>query len=201
LQKDLGKAWRQVVRWLVADVPHPIELRAEPQPGGENVRLEVRVRDPKFQPLENANVTLKVQPIGAPAPVVLAAEASTSEPGLYEASYIPRESGGYRVDATVANESGAAIGAAQTGWTTDLAAAEFRSLSPNRALMEALAKQTGGEVLNPEQLDTFARELPKKRAPVTETLTQPLWHTPWMFGFALACFIAEWGVRRRKGLA
>jgi hypothetical protein len=35
---------------------------------------------------------------------------------------------------------------------------------------------------------------------VTETWTSPLWHQPWMFLFALACFLAEWGLRRVKGL-
>jgi hypothetical protein len=28
----------------------------------------------------------------------------------------------------------------------------------------------------------------------------PLWHTPAMFGFALLCFVSEWGLRRWKGL-
>jgi uncharacterized membrane protein len=203
-QADLSKAWRQMVRWLVADVPEPIELRAEAQPDGANVRLQVRARDPKFQALDNAAVTLKVARVGAPdseAPLTLTAEPSTSEPGLYEASYIPRESSGYRVEATVANETGAAAGTAATGWTSDLAAAEFRDLKPNRALMEQLARQTGGEVLAVENLDSFARDLPAKRAPVTETTTRPLWHTPWMFVFALGCFVGEWGLRRWKGLA
>ncbi len=201
LQKDLGKAWRQLVRWLVADVPEPIELRAEPQPGGELVRLLVRVRDGKFQPMENSAVLLKVQAVNGGEPITLHAEASAEEPGLYEASYIPRESGGYRVDANVAGESGAAVGTAAAGWTTDLAAAEFRSLAPNRALMENLARQTGGEVLTADRLEAFARELPAKRAPVTENWTQPLWHTPTMLLFALGCFVGEWGIRRWKGLA
>ncbi len=200
-QKDLGKAWRQLVRWLVADVPEPIELRAEAQPGGESERLQVRVRDAKFQPLDNAAVTLKVQPVAGGPPVSLTAEASAEEPGLYIASYTPRDSGGFRADAAVAGESGAAVGSAVAGWTTDLAAAEFRSLSPNRALMETVARKTGGEVLTPERLEAFARDLPGKRAPVTETWTQPLWHTPAMFLFALAGFIGEWGLRRWKGLA
>ncbi|MEA3213120.1 MAG: hypothetical protein QOE70_6177 [Chthoniobacter sp.] len=201
LQKDLGKAWRQLVRWLVADVPEPIELRAEPQSGGELVRLQVRVRDAKFQALDNAAVTLTVQPIDGAAPVTLTAEASAEEPGLYEGSYVPRDSGGYRAGASVANESGAPVGTAAAGWTTDLAAAEFRSLKPNRALMETVARKTGGEVLAAERLEAFARELPSKRAPVTETWTEPLWHTPAMFLFALACFVGEWGLRRWKGLA
>jgi uncharacterized membrane protein len=201
LQKDLGKAWRQLVRWLVADVPEAIDLRAEPQPGGDTVRLQVRVRDPKFQPLDNAGVTLKVLPVGSASPVSLTAETSAEEPGLYEASYIPRDNGGYRVDAAVTNEAGAAVGSVATGWTTDLAAAEFQTLTPNRALMEAIARKTGGEVISPERLEAFARELPMKRAPVTETWTQPLWHTPMMFLFAIACFVSEWGLRRWKGLA
>ena len=198
-QKDLGKAWRQIVRWLVADVPDRVELRTEPD--GESIRLQVRARDPKFQPLENAAVSLEVQPVGAAQPITLPAEASSSEPGLYEATYLPRESGGYRVLAKVTDETGAAAGTAQTGWTTDLAAAEFRSLVPNRALMENLARKTGGEVIAPEQLESFAQNLPLRRVPLTETWSQPLWHTPAVFLFALLCFIGEWGLRRRNGLA
>lgn len=203
-QTDLLKGWRQIVRWLVADIPEPVEIRAEPQPDGASVRLQVRARDPKFQPLDNATVTLKVSRPEAPAneaPLTLRAEPSTTEPGLYEATFIPRESGGYRVDAAVANESGVAAGANATGWTSDLAAAEFRDLRPNRPLMEKLAQQTGGRVLTPDDLAAFARDLPSQHAPVTETWTRPLWHTPLVFLLALACFVSEWGLRRWKGLA
>lgn len=203
-QGDLLKSWRQIVRWLVADVPEPVELRTEPQPDGASVRVQVRVRDQKFQSLDNAAVTLKVTRTNAPTsepPISLAAEASPTEPGLYEASYIPRESGGYRLEASVANDTGAAAGTAATGWTSDLAAAEYRDLKPNRALMEQLARQTGGRVLTAGDLESFASDLPKEHAPITESWTRPLWHTPWMFLFALACFIAEWGVRRSRGLA
>ena len=201
-QKDLGRAWRQLVRWLVTDVPESMELRVEP--GAEGVRVQLRARDAKFLPIDNAGVTLRITPVGTAgkgATVTLPAEASASEPGLYEATYIPRESGGYRVEAAVLNDTGATAGSAVTGWTTDLASAEFRDLTPNRALMEQLARQTGGEVIAPEQLEAFARGLPSKRAPVTETWTRPLWHTPWMLLFALGCFVGEWGLRRWKGLA
>ena len=166
--------------------------------------IQVRARDAKFQPLDNATVNIKVQPVGRAgegATITLPAEASAGEAGLYEATYVPRESGGYRVEASVTEQSGAVAGNAQAGWSTDLAAAEFRTLTPNRALMESLATQTGGEVVAPEKLDEFVRELPARRAPVTEMWTRPIWHTPAMFLFALACFVAEWGLRRRKGLA
>jgi hypothetical protein len=38
------------------------------------------------------------------------------------------------------------------------------------------------------------------RSPVMEGWTTPAWHTPALFGFALACLVAEWGLRRWKGL-
>jgi uncharacterized membrane protein len=203
-QKDLGRAWRQIVRWLVADVPSPVEVRAEPQGDAQTVRLEVRVRDAKFEPIENARVSVNLERVGATgadARITLPAEASTKEPGVYTTSYVPRESGGYHVTATVASESGGSAGNAETGWSTNLDGEEFKLLAPNRALMERLAEKTGGEVITPDRLDRLVRDMPGRKAPITETSTEPLWHTPAMFLFSLACFLGEWGIRRRFGLA
>ncbi|HEX5176494.1 MAG TPA: hypothetical protein VFV83_05665, partial [Chthoniobacteraceae bacterium] len=202
LQKDLGRTWRQTVRWLVADVPDAIELRVETEQGEGKLKLQLRVRDPKFLPIDNASVRVKITPILHPeAALTLAADASSREPGLYECEFLPRESGGYRAEATAADENGAALGGAQTGWATNLAADEFRSLSPNVALMESIARQSGGALVRKEKLAEFVEELPAKRAPVTETVTHPIWHTPLFFSFALICFVGEWGIRRLKGLA
>ena len=81
-----------------------------------------------------------------------------------------------------------------------LAAEEFRSLVPNVALLESIARKTGGEIVKAEDLETFARRLPDLRAPVMETWSHPAWHTPWVFSLALACLLAEWGLRRWKGM-
>jgi len=203
-QKDLGRAWRQMVRWLVADVPGAIEVHAEPQADAQGVRIEVRARDAKFEPIENARVTVKVRRAGADGPdaeMTIPAEPSPKDAGVYLASFVPRESGGYRVEASVLNEAGANAGTAQTGWSTNFDADEFRQLAPNRALMEQLARKTGGEVIAADRLGKFARDLPQRKVPVTETVVSPLWHTGGMFVFTLACFLAEWGLRRRNGLA
>jgi hypothetical protein len=199
-QKDLGRAWRQLVRWLTADVPDRMEVRAEE--AGEAIKLRVWARDERFEPMDHARVTLAIAPTsGGAAPVLMPAEASASEAGLFEATYYPRVSGGYRVEATVEGDEGRVAGVAQTGWTTNLATTEYRDLRPNLAAMELLAKQTGGRVLKPSELAEFASRLPSERAPVMETWTQPLWHTPWVMLAALACFIFEWTLRRRSGLA
>jgi hypothetical protein len=167
----------------------------------------VRVRDPRFQPLDNATVSLEVQPVmveagteAATNSIRLRAEPSAAEPGLFEASYLPRATGGYKVTACVTNSAGLEVGRAEAGWSTDLAAEEFRHLTPNLALLESLARKTGGEMVRADALSQFARRVPQRPAPIMESWTRPLWHTPAVFGFALACFLGEWGLRRWKGM-
>jgi len=207
--RDMDKGWRQLMRWLVNEVPNRVELTVHSQSSSDTagVGLQVRVRDPKFQPLDNASVTLEIQPVMSDSSTSasnqvlrLQAEASVSEPGLYETSYVPRWTGGYKASASVTNAEGAEVGRAEAGWSTDLAAEEFRSLTPNTALLESIARKTGGEIVPADKLDQFARSLPHKHVPITESWTFPLWHTPAMFGFALACFLSEWGLRRWKGM-
>ena len=67
--------------------------------------------------------------------------------------------------------------------------------------MTRLAQATGGRVLKLGDLDGFVRQIPQRSAPISEQTAEPMWHRPAVFLFALACFVAEWGLRRRKGLA
>jgi len=203
---DMERAWRQLVRWLVADVPGRVSLTSEPVPGDAAgaIRLQARVRDPKWQPVDNATVTVEIESVIAdgtpPAPLKLTAQSSPDEAGLSEATFVPRNAAAFRARAVVVNAAGAEEGRAEAGWASDPAAAEFQSLVPNRASLEELARQTGGRVLQIDELDAWARELPSEKAPVMETWSQPLWHTPWIFLLAVACLCGEWAWRRTHGL-
>ncbi len=206
---DMDRSWRQLVRWLIADVPARVQTTAEPIAADANgtIRVQVRVRDEKFQPVDDAAVTVNIEPIvfegtggAAGSPIKLEAEPALTEPGLYQVSYVPRQTGGYKATATVKNSNGADLGRGEAGWSTDLAAEEFRSLVPNVALLEDIARKTGGQVVPAEDLIKFVGHLPELRAPVMETWSYPAWHTPLMFAFALACLLAEWGLRRWKGM-
>jgi uncharacterized membrane protein len=215
MQKDLGKAWRQMIRWLVSDVPPRISVTSEAAAGGDTseFRLTVKARDEEFKPLDNASVKLTIRPIGQnsdsssrpstldPRPFVqLTADPSAGEPGSYTATYVAHDTGAYLAEAVVTEAGGKIAGHAATGWTSDPAAEEFRSLKPNRALLQSLAKKTGGEVIALADLEKFVRKLPEKRSPVMETWSKPLWDTPAMLLLALACFVTEWGIRRWKGM-
>jgi hypothetical protein len=213
MQKDLAKSWRQLIRWLVSDVPARVTVESQTTDEPNQVRLIVKARDEEFKPLDNAVAKVTIRPVELlrrsgdssnadtnTRALELAADPSPSQPGRFEATYVVREAGAYCVDAVVTLPDGRVAGRAEAGWTADPAVDEFRSLKPNRALLETIARRTGGEIVAMEDLSSFVRRLPERHAPITETASRPLWHQPAMFLFVLACFLADWGIRRWKGL-
>jgi hypothetical protein len=202
-ENDLDKAWRQTVRWLVAEVPDRVELTTQARRGPDDpdgaLALTVVVRDPSYAPLDNAAVTIRVTPPDGKA-VELRADPDPKQSGRYQAVYVPRQSGPYRAQAIAAAPDGSDVGHADTGWTSDPAAEEFRSLQPDARLLERIARATGGQVVHASDLDDFAATLPTRHAEITEPYTNPLWHSSWVFLIAILCLTAEWGLRRWKGL-
>lgn len=205
LHEDMDKFWRQTLRWLIADVPAQISLQAKHRLEETNqpIALQVRVRDKAFEPMDNVSISMDVlEPDGNS--VQLSAAPVPTESGLFAATYVPRTSGGYYAHVTATDAQGSRLGEAETGWTVDLEAREFQSIRANRPLLEKIARQTGGRLVELNELDKFARELPQREAPISETWVRPLWDLPGIlpaiFLFALTCFIAEWALRRWKGL-
>lgn len=206
---DMNKAWRQLARWLVSDVPGRIDIQVEETPasGPGGVRLVTRVRDEEFQPADDVDLDLRVRAVmamdaGAGDTVVrLQPDPAPDQAGQFLAAYSPRVSGGYQASVVVTNRVGEEVGRADVGWSVDLAAEEWRSLRPEPERLEDIARRTGGEMVPADQLPAFVRSLPTRAAPVMEPFTTPLWHSPFLFLFALLCFTTEWGIRRWKGAA
>ena len=199
--EDMSKSWRQMLRWLVADVPHRVDIkvRTEQEKGANIQTLAVTVRDEEFQPLDNAVVQLAITPPDG-SEVLLAAQASNQLAGTYEVDYVARQVGAYRVEARVTGPDGHTLEAGVAGWTSQPAAAEFQQLVPNRQLLESLAEETGGEIIQENKLEKFARQLQQQDFEITEPLIFPLWHQTWIFLLAIGLLCAEWGLRRWRGL-
>ena len=198
---DLAKAWRQTVRWLIADVPARLGVEIEERRDEPNapVRLRVRVRDREYQALENASVRLTIRPPDG-ASISLEGEPSLEQAGVYEVEYVPRQPGAYRATINVTDPSGVPVGRIEAGWTSNPAAEEFRSLRTDRQRLESFAGATGGQLVPVDELEAFVRSLSTRTLPVTERSMVPLWHRPAVFLFAIACLILEWGLRRFRGL-
>jgi len=205
IHEDMDKFWRQTLRWLIADVPAPVSLQANLKLDETNqpVALQVRVRDKAFEPMDNVSISMEVLEPGG-GPVRLTAAPVLTESGLFEATYVPRTSGGYYAHVTATDAKGNRLGEAEAGWAVDLEGREFQSIRTNRPLLEKIARQTGGRLVELDELDKFARDLPQRNAPISDVWVRPLWDLPGVlpavFLFALSCFVAEWALRRWKGL-
>ena len=200
-ESDLEKSWRQTVRWLVADVPQRVEVTtrrpARGAPG--EMQLLITARDKRYMPLDNATVTLTVE-TPSKRQIELTAESSGEAAGQYVATFISRESGAYRAKVRVTAADASSVGQRETGWSVEPQSDEFARLAVNRELLSDLAKRTGGEVLSSSGLESFVNSLPSRKIPIVEEWTYPLWHQWPVFLLAIGCLVAEWGLRRWKGL-
>ena len=140
---------------------------------------------------------------GTDPPVTLQAQPDVKKRGAYTALFRPGTSGAYKAKAMISQDD-KLLGTVETGWTVDLEAREFQSVQVNQTLLETLARETGGQVVQARDLDRFAANLPAQTAPITEVLIRPLWDLPGvlplLFSLALLCFAAEWALRRWRGL-
>lgn len=204
LREDQNKFWRQMVRWLIADVPQRVELSATMEESlAGAVQLTTRVKQADYSPMDNVCVTVNVTDALGQT-VTLNADPVDHERGTFATLYVPRDSGGNLARVTVSDAQGLQVGRSETGWTQDLEALEFQSLVPNWAMLSQLAQQTGGQVLALSDLDDFARDLPQRKVPVTEVWVRPLWDFPGLLPsilvFVLGCLAVEWALRRWKGM-
>ncbi len=208
-QADLAKFWRQLARWLVTDTPQQVEIQAKRE--GPNTRLVVKASDKEYLPLDLGQARITVKRVNAGdepkegaarfSSIELQAEPVPNVSGQFEADFSSGEEGAYRAVVEVTDIDGIVVGRAETGWVNDPATEEFAHLQPNRSLLQEIAQKTGGRILQWSELDDLNEELAKQPAPVMEAWSYPLWHNGWLFLAALGCFLGEWALRRKRGLA
>lgn len=198
----IGQSWRQMVRWLIADVPKPIQmkLRDDAASSSKTAHILVDVKGTDFKAVDNAQVTVSiVSPSGKSS--TAPAEGSSAVAGQYESTFVAEEEGVYTATTEVKALDGSAMGSSQLGWVYDPSAQEFQEIGDNTKVLESIASETGGSIVNWDDLDAFVSDLPSKKVPVSETRVFPLWHQSWVLLIAIFCICSEWGLRRRYGLA
>lgn len=197
---DLDKTWRQTLRWLLADVPRPLAVKAETDPESSSARiLTAELLGDDFQPDATGSVSLRVRrPDDAWAAV--SPRPHDAKPGTFVATAPSAEPGIYLAEAaTRANGAKPAL-TATTGWVVNALQDEYLVMKPHMETMNHLATSTGGRLLTAGGLDSFVSALKNLPLPVSETRSEPLWHSPYWLAAALACFVGEWSLRRWKKL-
>ena len=202
-QVDTGfyKAWRQTLRWLVAETPRRVEVLAEPDAEKSQLtRIRVDIRDEEFKPQLNAELELKVI-TPSEKEILIASQQDSRKVGSYVAEFSSREPGAYKIIAVAKSPEGEVVETRETGWVSDPAIDEFESLQPNRDFLQQIADETGGELVEVANLESFAAGFDSKKVPVSETQTVPWWHRWSIFAAAIGLLLVEWGARRMWGLA
>ena len=197
--EDLYKSWRQTLRWLVSDVPRRVEV-AISQKESDKSGIAIQAFDDEYAPQLNSSVELVVTtPSGKR--IELAAEQDAKRAGQYVTNFVSREPGAYRVSAKVKTPEGNLVEERESGWVSEVAADEFQTLIPNRKWLEEIAAKTGGEVIELDNLESFANSFENRKVPQTVTRIEPWWHRWPIFLSAICLLIGEWGTRRMAGLA
>ncbi|MFN3150233.1 glutamine amidotransferase [Bremerella sp.] len=200
--EDFERTWRQTVRWLIADVPQRVRVEtiAKKDDPMHPLEVAVQVNDESYQPLDNAEVEIEIA-TPADETLKLKGEPKDAVSGQYASNYVSRTDGVYRATVIAKNPDGSEIDRVETGWVSDPAAEEFASLRPNVDLLQTIANESGGELIQLDDLTAFVSTLSDREIPIAEPMVRSVWHTWGVFLLAIGLLSIEWGLRRWKGLA
>jgi uncharacterized membrane protein len=197
--------WQQLLRWLVSDTPGHVTASVPAQMLLDNgaVTLTADVRDPQFNPAPDAKVEAHILgPSGVSALVEMSPVSDS--PGQFQAAWSAPQPGAYLTEVTAqrADSTGAVkeLGRDVLTFQRMDGVAENFHTEQNRALLERLAAQTGGQYWKPEDLSKLAGAIPFSEAGVTTRETKDLWNLPLVFLVLLLLRFSEWWMRRKWGI-
>jgi uncharacterized membrane protein len=193
--------WRQLLRWLVNDVPSRVMVASagDQAAPGDPVELDAEVSDRVFLKVNNAETIARVtSPSGNVSEMPL--EWSVTRDGEYKASFTPTEKGLYRVDVRtrVGNDSVTSDPSyiASGDLATEYFGAEMRA-----PLLRRIADETGGRFYTPDRVADLAKDIVFTDVGNTVVDRKDLWDMPIVFLLVLALVTSEWGYRKLRGLA
>jgi len=205
-REDLNTTWRQLTRWLLADVPRPLSIavnQKENQPNTKQLSAQLLGND--FQPKDSGAIKLRIKQSNKEWST-LTTTPSHDTAGVQTSDYKNAETGTYLAEASVRGFNSAGSKdyqqalTAEIGWTVNSLHKEFKSITPDLSSMQALAENTGGQILTIDDLEDFTKNLDTIPLPFEETRTEPLTKNAFWILIALTCFIGEWALRRWKKL-
>jgi len=193
--------WRQLLRWLVSDVPSRVMVAAagDQAAPGDAVELNAEVSDRTFLKVNNAEAVARVtSPSGNVSEMPL--EWSVTRDGQYKASFTPTEKGLYRVDVRARMGTDSIVSDPSYIASGDLSA-EYFGAEMRAPLLRRIADETGGRFYTGENVAQLAKDIVFTDAGNTVVDRKDLWDMPIVFLLILALVTSEWGYRKLRGLA
>ncbi|MFW6162183.1 MAG: glutamine amidotransferase [Planctomycetota bacterium] len=202
--------WRQLIQWLMPEPQEEKEKRAVQLVAdklsyelNEQVNLTVTAVDAEGNTARDAKVTCTIE---APDGKVIERQATFGKiPGAgadaegFTASFTTHVSGRYKVVAT-AQADGQDLGRDQVAFVVGDTSIEMTETDPDRELLEAVARRSGGEYFEPENASQIPDRIPIETRTNTWTETREVWNRWEVFLIFLGLVSAEWVVRRSRQL-
>src|SRR5687767_11093392 len=194
------KFWRQLLRWLVSDVPSRVDPLATGEGAvNEGIPLRVVVSDSAYARFNGASVSGEILAPGGELTQV-PFEWATDRDGEYTAMMVPGVNGVHTINlkAVVGRDTiRSAAGYVRVAEPT----AEFFGAEMRPAVLRQVAEETGGRFYRPSEAARLAEDIVYTTSGATEIQRLDLWDMPALFLLLLGLLGAEWLYRRRRGLA
>jgi uncharacterized membrane protein len=192
--------WRQLARWLAAGAAEAIELppTSVALPGTTEA-VSVLVRDEEFEPIGNAEVTVRVKDPGGVERSMPAALANPRE-GRYAASVRFDQAGVYQIAADV-RRSSQPLGSVTRSTLVGGSDVELSEPRLNESVLRRIAETTGGQYVPADQAASVPALLRTSGIGNPPTEMRDLWHNGYSLLAIVALLACEWMLRRRVGLA
>lgn len=202
-EKYYNRYWRQTIRWLarskLSETGGPVALGADRREyeQGEPIRLSVRFANERLAPADDDGVVVAVEsPDGKTERAAL--RRSATERGLFQSVLEPTIEGEYRawLVAPELENRPAAI-----GFRVKPPMGEFARTRMDAAGMQNAAELSGGRYFTLDAADRLPNQLPPGRLVPVETLPPlPLWNSWPALALFLGLLVAEWLLRKRRGM-
>jgi len=193
--------WRQMLRWLVTDVPSPLEAttttdRVEP---GEAVTIEASVVDPTWLDVNDAHVMARVtRPGGTTLDVPL--QWTGERDGQYRGTFVTTVPGAYEIAAD-GDRNGKPIGTNIAYVRAGAGDGEYFDPTMHEAPLQRIAEETGGRFYTTANVAGLAEDVSYAGRGVTSVEERELWNMPIILIMLVGLVCAEWGYRRAVGLS
>ena len=193
--------WRQLLRWLVSDVPSRVMVTAagDQAAPGDPVELNAEISDRTFLKVNNAEAVARVtSPSGNVSEMPL--EWSVTRDGEYKASFTPTEKGLYRVDVRTRMGTDSIVSDPSYISAGDLST-EYFGAEMRAPLLRRIADETGGRFYTGDKVSELAKDIVFTDVGNTVVDRKDLWDMPIGFLLLIALVTSEWGYRKLRGLA
>ena len=193
--------WRQLLRWSLDGVPERVEIAASPSrvAPGEPVTLQARVTDETYLDANDAQVIARViTPSGRTIEQPLS--WTMRGDGGYAGSFVAEERGMYRLEAEARRGRDSAR-AAPAALLVDDSGADVEQAELRAPLLRRIANETGGRYYPLGDAGKLADDVLYTESGVTVRESRDLWDMPIVFLLLVGLLGADWGYRRRRGLA